>query len=901
MKHNKRLLAVIGIALSCQLTLTACQHHSNSPKTEHSKTHKVEKKASKAKTEKAQKKEIPGIDTATDDGFLFSSESQIETKTDEGLVVKHGNHSHFLFYSDLKGTKWDYLVPKDYKDKKSATNKTQSRQVGNQSASQTGDGYVFNPKDIVAEDANGYTVRHGDHYHYILKSSLNQAGPATVSPSHQATPIAPQYRPTHAGNGTSHHTQTGTQQHKPAGKQEYPGIHFATDDHFLFDGKHVIDKNDFGLLVAHNGNRNDIHAIPYYQLVNTQWENLIPKEYLEKARAAYKGKPQDKPNEPEKTITPIFEQKIEEKIKKIMQEYGLSRDKISIDQKKNQILYPHGNHFHAEPIDASKPFTDPFEPQPDFIDGESFEDRKERLIKEYMERFKVNREDITVEGNYMSVRHGDHAHIYKIDPQLPDDPERDVKTESTNLEVENQLVYGPLFTENSKVSLTRKGVVDTFHPAGIKNFVLLTFSTNSDYGNFEVDGKQTKRVYYLVRKDLNWEDLHITRPKAVTLKGNVFKGWSADLPKSGKIPREHQAYYVDFDRVRKQPTKAVYTPNDDVRDIDVSHYVPVKYTTLLNGRLKFGDKIQGGFTFYVNPQLTWAQAKQAGLEAPTPVPHKNYEFIEYRNIVDGSEDENSKVSTMISLAAFGSTAPYLGPYIATNPNNPTDIHDPNRHPNYYWHDPKNYVAVAFKIDEGGQLISRAGRGQTVVYLVRKGISLADANILPPFIQAAKDYQSAVFTAPADYYKPVTEDKVYHMRLEKKTAPKPDKGLTKPSGSPANDFATPNNTDNSVGASANDFAMPNNTDSSVGSSANDFAMPNNTGNSVGSSANDFATPNNAGNSVGASANDFATPNNAGNSVGSSANDFAMPNNTDNSVGASANDFAKPSGENPFLAP
>ncbi len=43
----------------------------------------------------------------------------------------------------------------------------------------------------------------------------------------------------------------------------------------------------------------------------------------------------------------------------------------------------------------------------------------------------------------MSVRHGDHAHVYKIDPSLPDDPERDVKTETVNLAIEKQSVYGP--------------------------------------------------------------------------------------------------------------------------------------------------------------------------------------------------------------------------------------------------------------------------------------------------------------------------------------------------------------------------------------------------------------------------------------------------------------------------
>ncbi|WP_394406011.1 pneumococcal-type histidine triad protein [Streptococcus sp. 20-1249] len=786
MKHNKGLLAIISITLTCQLTLMACQQRSDSLEIEHSKTHKSEKKNSKTKTVKSQKKEIPGIDKATDDGFLFSNESQIETKTDEGLVVKHGNHSHFLFYSDLKGTKWDYLIPEDFKEKKTTTSTKQSVQTKAQLASrfQTEDGYIFNPKDIVAEDVKGYTVRHGDHYHYILKGSLGRSDSeaSVTSPSYQRAQADSQYHSNNSGNNTTVPALIGKKPHKGqirdhynklVDTKQYPGIHFATDDKFLFDGNHIIDSNDFGALVAHNGNLKDIHVIPYYQLVNTKWENLIPERYMKKAKADYFGTSNNIPEQPEKPDTTTLNPKLEEKIQSIMQQYGLSRDQLSIDPSKNLIMYPHGNHFHAEPIDSSKPFTDPIESQPIYIDGENFEERKERLIKEYMDRFGVKREDITVEDNYMSIRHGDHAHVYKIDPRLPDDPERDVKTESTNLEVEDKLVYGPLFSEGSKVSLTRKGVYDTFKPTNIKNiknFILLTFSTNSEYGDLEVNGKKTKRVYYLVRKDLNWEDLHINRPNTVTHEGKLFKGWSADLPTSGKMQREHQAYYVDFDRVRKQPTKDVYTPSDDVRDIDISHYVPIKYTTLLNGQLQFGDKIQGGFTFYVNPKLTWIQAKKAGLTEPTPIPHDHYEFIEYRNIVNGSEDENSNISPMISLAAFGSTAPYLGPYIASNPNLPTDINDPNRHPNYYWHNPKNYVAVAFKINEGGELISPNGKGKAIVYLLRKGLSLEQAKIIPPFIQYSDRSQQYYFDIVKEYSKPITEDTVYQAQLRSTSDP-----------------------------------------------------------------------------------------------------------------------------------
>lgn len=34
------------------------------------------------------------------------------------------------------------------------------------------DGYVFNFVDIVLEDVNGYVVRYGDYFYYILKVSL---------------------------------------------------------------------------------------------------------------------------------------------------------------------------------------------------------------------------------------------------------------------------------------------------------------------------------------------------------------------------------------------------------------------------------------------------------------------------------------------------------------------------------------------------------------------------------------------------------------------------------------------------------------------------------------------------------------------------------------------------------
>ncbi|HEL0380005.1 TPA: pneumococcal-type histidine triad protein [Streptococcus equi subsp. zooepidemicus] len=755
MKQHQRFLSLVGLLLACNLALTACQTHSQKGHSQEPKKHQKATKKKKQKSSKTAKKrerhQVPGIDVPTDDGFLLTSESQIERKTDTGIIVKHGDHKHFFFYSDLKGTKWAYLIPKDYKEAQPASNQA-ARSGSVVSTGHAGDGYVFNPADIVAEDAYGYTVRHGDHYHYILKSSLPSA---TIHHIAATTPHLPSTPPVI-------HQQGGI-----------PGLDFQTSDGFLFDGNNISGVTDTGILVKHGDH---LHPISFEDLKRSKWAYLV-----EQYKSGQTKAPQGAYHAQIAYLAAGL--KIDpSRIKQILANDG----QVGFE-------YPHEDHTHViwlKDIDLSKPFKTPEEQILKKIDGETFEQRKERLIKEFMDRFKVRREDISIEGNYMTISHGDHAHIYKIDPELPDDPERNVKTESTNLEVETQLVYGPFYTENSSENLTRNGVYQKYHPEGIKNiknFIHVLFSTNSEYGDIEVNGIKTKRVHYLVRKDLDWKDLNIQRPEAIKHEGRIFKGWSAELPTAGKMDREHQRFYVDFDKVRKQPTKAVYGPGDDVSDLDLENYVPVWFTTIFNGRLKLNGVTQGGFFYNVRSGLTWKEAKEQGLVIPEPVPDPGYEFIEYRsgvnlannfNLTDFAkgfsitQNENDKVAfTGLFSAAFGTTAPYIGPYIAVNPDKPTDLEDPSRHPNYYFHDPRHYVAVAFKAGEGGQLISRAGKGKTAVYLVRKGHSLHTAGILPPSVQPdagyKRDYNKPIISNE-EYSKPVTEDIVYNVNFDKVT-------------------------------------------------------------------------------------------------------------------------------------
>jgi len=136
-----------------------------------------------------------GVTTPTSDGYIFKGESDIIGRNSFGFIVQHGNHQHIIPYSQLRGTQWEYLL----NDQGTTTNNTNTTVVNtpktnivndnhhdhhdhHEHSSDHGDDYKFDPKDIVSEDENGYTVRHGDHFHYIPKSKVEKPA-ETVKPA----------------------------------------------------------------------------------------------------------------------------------------------------------------------------------------------------------------------------------------------------------------------------------------------------------------------------------------------------------------------------------------------------------------------------------------------------------------------------------------------------------------------------------------------------------------------------------------------------------------------------------------------------------------------------------------------------------------------------------------------
>ena len=354
MKRNQKLLGLAGIILACNLCLAACQSQTSQ---QESGQEKVKTKQEVKKKSKATKKgQVPGVDKPTDDGFLFKSESQIKARTSEGLILEHDGHTHFIFYSDLKNSKWAYLIPKD------GQVPAGSPQLANQ-MSTADDGYVFNPRDIVSEDQYGYVVRHGDHFHYILKQSVgNLAQAPSYGPAPASNPTGPVYQPTPT---PSLPQQQGTT------KRQFAGIDYPTSDGFLFKGTGVTGKLATGLLADHNGHT---HFISYEQLIASPWESLIPAEHKKAAEDAYYGRqgqaqPSPEPSPaptpaptPEPAPNPLDEEEeIAKKKAYLAQQLGIDESLIQVsDTDKGKVfIYPHGDHSHStlvSEIDTTKPF-----------------------------------------------------------------------------------------------------------------------------------------------------------------------------------------------------------------------------------------------------------------------------------------------------------------------------------------------------------------------------------------------------------------------------------------------------------------------------------------------------------------------------------------------------------------
>ena len=239
------------------------------------------------------------------DGLVFDP-AQITKRTANGVAVPHGDHFHFIPYSQMSAleeklarnlpiggqpvqSQSDNTKPSST-DKPSSTPSstikpnfnlnTQAPNRGTGGAYTTDDGYVFSPTDVIEDTGDAFVVPHGNHFHYIPKSDLSagelaaaqaywngkQGSRPSSSSSHNANPAQPSLTETpnltvtltyHQNQGEDIPTLLSELYAKPLSERH------VESDGLVFDPAQILKRTANGVAVPHGDH---YHFIPYSQM-----------------------------------------------------------------------------------------------------------------------------------------------------------------------------------------------------------------------------------------------------------------------------------------------------------------------------------------------------------------------------------------------------------------------------------------------------------------------------------------------------------------------------------------------------------------------------------------------------------------------------------------------------------
>ena len=324
------------------------------------------------------------------DGLVFDP-AQITKRTANGVAVPHGDHFHFIPYSQMSALEEklarnlpiggqpiqshaDNPKPSS-SEKPSSTIKpnfnlnTPAPNRGTGGAYTTDDGYVFSPTDVIEDTGDAFVVPHGNHFHYIPKSDLSaeelasaqaywngkQGAHSSTSsskpssdnsnpaqPSLTETPnltVTPSY---HQNQGEDISTLLSELYAKPLSERH------VESDGLVFDPAQIIKRTANGVAVPHGDH---YHFIPYSQMSDLEQKiaRMIP----------LKG--QNGLNEIVTDIKPLASKEVVHKfLGQPIKAYGKGLDgkpydtsdgyiftKDSIDSvDKSGVIAKHGDHFH---------------------------------------------------------------------------------------------------------------------------------------------------------------------------------------------------------------------------------------------------------------------------------------------------------------------------------------------------------------------------------------------------------------------------------------------------------------------------------------------------------------------------------------------------------------------------
>ncbi|WP_025730332.1 pneumococcal-type histidine triad protein [Atopobacter phocae] len=599
-----------------------------------------------------------------DDGYEFNVKD-IVSETADGYVVKHGDHFHYIYKKD---------VNRPNRSTQMTNNKKANNHHHTSDHHEEHDDYVFDMKDVIEETADGYVVKHGNHLHFIYKKD--------VSPNKPSKDKKPSVNIAHDSN---HHNHDAI---KPI------------EDDYVFDMKDVIQETKDGYIVKHGDH---LHFIYKDKDKNKEHNHKDLDHDHDSKHEDHDHKHPESDHDDEKDHDDHakeekpLDSKLEERLQKIMKDYGIKREQIRIDEEANLIVYPHGTHYHAEPLDPNK-----------------------------------------------LSNNNDHHHHHHHEEEPDTDPS-----------IETHSIVGPIKLDQRSQLFKREQLI-TDYPAlsekikDIHNFRMIGFfvaqedSKLKTSSQLSLDGQPVDYMIYLVRKDLPWKDVTFKLPEVILEQDHYLKGWTYELPTEGIVKRDRLfSARIRPNRFKESPV--VINPiNADTLDPDsytMADYIRISFHSLNYGSLKYEHHQQPNMMFWIKDTATWGEAKANGFSIPKPVPKPGFEFIDWGH---GLPDDQDKVSTEIYTARFGVSSSILGPYVPkdlAHPLNETDEHRPHPKSLSLPYNPAKYATVAFKVEGNhGSVSDYFDQGKILTYLVRKDISQGQAFLIAPTVIPEEGYE-----------------------------------------------------------------------------------------------------------------------------------------------------------------
>lgn len=318
--------------------------------------------------------------SSTSDGYIFNPKDIVE-ETATAYIVRHGDHFHYIPKLNQIGQP---TLPSN-----SLTTPSPSLPInpGTSHEEHEEDGHGFDVNRIIAEDAAGFIMTHGNHNHYFFKKDLTadqiKAAQDHLKGANTATPN-PAHDDDHDEDHHGHHH----------------GHHHDEDHDHGFDTDRVISEDDQGFVMTH-GNHNH-----YF------FKKDLTPEQIKAAQDHLKAHHGAEPVKPLAKTVESFSRDAsdEEKIAYISKTYGVPLEAIRISNgffvfgNPDQAYDPTHIHPYAVRKEHVRLPLQTGNPELDFL-NELYTTALRDGVSPY---------SLQVENGSFVIPHGDHNHYIKV-------------------------------------------------------------------------------------------------------------------------------------------------------------------------------------------------------------------------------------------------------------------------------------------------------------------------------------------------------------------------------------------------------------------------------------------------------------------------------------------------------